>query len=405
MTHQFRYLAVTRSGQRLSGVETAGSASEVMERLQARRMFVLDVSVRRPTRLHAAVRLLWRARASPKALAIATGELATLVNADLTVDRALDIVETRTTDHGFRDALRRVHEAVRRGEPFSEALAREPETFSPLYAALVQAGEVSGQLGAALMGLHNYLQRRDTLTQRVRNALIYPAFLTVTAIGSLTLLSDVVLPQFIPLFHQSGKSLPFITRAVIVGNDIIGSLLPILAVAMLVGAFILVAIIRNESGRASLHGALLRVPVIGTVWQSLDAARIARAAGTLLSGGASVVTALELGMEAATNRALRQAGGHAIERIREGALVTDAFSEAKVFPPLSHQLLAVGEETGKLEVMLMKQADLLEESAERRISSLLSLLVPSMTLGIGALVGCVLAAVMLAVVQLNEIVG
>jgi general secretion pathway protein F len=400
---EFHYVAILPNGSRRSGSASAATQAELAARLQKQRAYPVRI------RPKLAVRLGWPDRlphpGAGRALLVVTGELRTLLGAGMTVDRALSIVASRTTHGSLQQTLKEVRDAVRKGQNFGEAIAAEPKVFSPVYVALVRAGEASGRLPDTLSRLHSYMVRRDAIKHSLTSALIYPCILLVAACMALLLLSEVVLPEFLPMFAQAGAHLPLLTQIVVSVSWLITHCWPIVVVGVPVAVWLCQRWLANLTVRRRVHGQILKFPVLGSLWRSIEAARFARTAGTLMLADTPVPVALALALEVLTNAAMRQGALEALTAVREGSSLSEAIARTSVFPALSVQLLAVGEETGRIESMLIEQADLLDEATQRRIGLLLALLVPALTVGVGLIVGSVLGAVMLAVLKLNELAG
>jgi general secretion pathway protein F len=207
------------------------------------------------------------------------------------------------------------------------------------------------------------------------------------------------------MFAEAHKPLPLATRLVLTANQVLGAAWPFLAVLGIVLITIGRRSLRRQTTRVRWHGVLLKVPVLGALWRNADAARLARTMAALLQSGVGIPVALGLALQVVTNAAMQQGGLVALGLIRQGATVSAAMLRVAILPDVSVQLLAVGEETGRLDHILLKQADLLEQASSRRVETLLALLVPALTIAIGLMVGSVMAAVMVAVLQLNDIVG
>jgi len=401
----YAYTAVLRSGARISGTEAAADADEVAARLQERSALPLSIGLAVPAHKPFLARLPRLASGHRRESLIVTSEICTLITAGLTVDRALTIVLERTPAAELRDVLTRVRDRVRGGKALADAVEAEPAVFSPVYVALVRAGELSGHLDEALKHLSAYMARGDAFRAQLQSALIYPAILLTAGVAALLLLSNLVLPQFASMFADAGQMLPLPTRMVLAGNRVLGAGWPYLVCLSVLGVVAVRRMLTVTAMRIRLHGMILKWPVFGTLWRNIEAARLARTMGALLQSGVSVPAALGLALQVLSNAAMQRGGLHALDRIREGAAVSEAMLRSRILPEVSIQLLAVGEETGRLDTMLFKQADLLEEASARRISTLLALLVPGLTIGIGVFVGAVMIAVMMAVLQLNEVVG
>ena len=401
----YAYTAMLRGGAQITGTEAAADADEVALRLHERSALPLRIDLALPAQKPFWTRLPLLASGHRRETLVATSEICTLITAGLTVDRALTIVLERTPAAELREVLTRVRDSVRGGKALADAVEAEPAVFSPVYVALVRAGELSGHLGDALGHLSAYMARGDAFRAQLQSALIYPAILLAAGTAALLLLSNLVLPQFVSMFADAGKMLPLPTRVVLAGNRVLGASWPSLMILAVLGVVAVRRMLTVPAMRIRLHGIALTWPVFGALWRNIEAARLARTMGALLQSGVSVPAALVLALQVLSNAAMQRGGLQALDRIREGAAVSEAMLRSRVLPEISIQLLAVGEETGRLDTMLFKQADLLEEASARRISTLLALLVPGLTIGIGVFVGAVMIAVMMAVLQLNEVVG
>jgi general secretion pathway protein F len=401
----FRYTAISASGERLAGQMDAASRSEVIARLQRQgTMPVRAEPADHGTRWTGLLQmdLGSRRRLRKQDVADLIRELATMLSAGQDLDRALRYMQdtaparVRPTATGLRDA-------VRDGSPLSTAMARYPNSFPAMHVGLVRAGEAGGNLGSTLAHIADLLDRQRALASTVTSAMIYPAVLLVAMVGAVTLLLTQVLPEFVPMFEQSGVALPASTQFLIAAGAFVQAdgwlmLLAILA-AVLVGR----ALLRQNQVRLIVDQLLLRLPVIGGLIKEILAARFTRVLGTLLLNGVALIPALAIVRDAMGNRAARTAVERASLIARGGGSLTPALESANVFPSRTIHLLRLGEETAQLAATALRAADIHEDKTRLATQRLTSLLVPAMTILMGVAVGGIVASLMNAMLSLNDL--
>ena len=296
-----------------------------------------------------------------------------------------------------------LRDIVRDGSPLADALARYPRGFSRLHVALVRAGEASGQLAATLSRLAELLERQQRLAAAVTSALIYPCLLLIAAVGAITLLLTEVLPQFVPLFDQSGAKLPASTQLLIATGDFISQngLLILLAIAVLV--LLGRVALRVPRLRLTTDRLLLHVPIAGGLLREVLAARFTRVLGTLLVNGVSLIAALGIVRDAVGNRAAMAAVERAAASARAGAGLALQLGAAKVFPPRTMHLLRLGEENAELGPMALRAAEIHEERTRVALQRLVALLVPAITIIMGIAVAGIVASLLTAMLSLNDL--
>jgi general secretion pathway protein F len=403
----FHYTAISPSGERLAGVMDAATAAEVIAKLQ--RQGQIPVRAEQTDR---ATRQGWRGLLHlnlgglrglrQQTVADLFRELATMLSAGQDLDRALRYMvdtappPTRRTISGLRDA-------VRNGSPLSAAMAACPGAFSPLQVALVRAGEAGGNLAPTLARIAELLERQRALASTITSALIYPALLLVAMIGAVTLLLTEVLPQFVPMFEQSGVKLPASTQFLIdVGNFAQAD--GLLALAASVAAVLIARLaLRQDAVRLAADHLLLRVPIIGALMREVLAARFTRVLGTLLLNGVALIAALAIVRDAVGNHAARLAVERASLSARGGGALTPELERAAVFPVRTIHLLRLGEETAQLGATALRAADIHDERTRLSTQRLVSLLVPVLTVAMGLAVGGIVASLMTAMLSINDL--
>lgn len=336
------------------------------------------------------------------ALVSFTQQLATLLGAGQPLERALGLLLRQPGPPQVRALIERIREHVKAGKPLSAALDEEGGSFSPLYLSMVRAGEAGGALESTLRQLSDYLERSQLLRGEVINALIYPAFLVVGVLGSLALLLAYVVPQFVPIFQDLGVPIPLITEVILALGQFLDAYgLWVLAgsVATLWGVF---ASLREPRRRERFDRGLLGLRVTGPLLQRVEAARLSRTLGTLLSNGVALLPALVIARQVCSNRALQAQVADAAESVKAGGTLASAFGTRPLLPDLALQMIEVGEQAGELDSMLLKVANVFDVEAKRGIDRLLAALVPSLTLVMAVLVAVIMLAIMLPLMSLTS---
>ena len=398
----FQFRAVDRTGRMHSGQLDAVSASAVSDELERRGWTALRVAAPNATLGILAWRSPTRGRVRLRDLADLTQELAALLRAGLTIDRALSITQSLSERPAVKALLVRLLEQVREGRSLADALVREPG-LPPYYASMVRAGELGGALPDVMTRTGAFIARAQELRERVLSALIYPIIL-LTMIGvTLVTVLFVVLPRFERLFAEAGATLPWPTRVVLgLGHLVRDEGLLVLAVLAVV-IVILAYQWRRPEVKRWMHGRLLRVRVIGPVVQQLDTARFLRTLATLLSNGLTLPSGIRVAAGTLSNLALRDATDQLVRRLREGESLADRLAQAGVYPRIAVQLARVGQETGRLESMLAEAADILDREAQQSLERGLALLVPTVTIAMGLLVAGLIGSVLIGILSLNDL--
>jgi general secretion pathway protein F len=401
----FRYTAIGPGGERLGGIMEAASEADVIARLQRQGSMPIRAEPAGSTSRWTAMLALdlGRGRGARKQdVANLFRELATMLLAGQDMDRALRYTQ-ETAPGRVRGIVTGLRDAVRDGSALSVAMSRYPATFPAIHVGLVRAGEAGGNLGSTLSGLADLLERQRALAATVTSAMIYPAVLLVAMIGAVALLLTQVLPQFVPMFEQSGAALPVSTQWLIaagnlIQNDGLWLLLGVLLV-FLMGH----AALRQNRIRLMLDRMILSLPVLGGVMREIVAARFTRVLGTLLQNGVALIPALVIVQEAVGNRIVRRAVERASLAARGGAGLTAELESGNVFPPRTIHLLRLGEETAQLAAMALRAADIHEERTRLATQRLTAILVPVMTILMGIAVGGIVASLMTAMLSLNDL--
>ena len=395
----FRYRALDAQGASLQGSLEAPDQAAAVATLQKRGLLVLHVDALGGPGLR---RALNRGALSGAALVSFTQQLATLLGAGQPLERSLGILLKQTHEVKTRALIERIREQVKAGKPLSQALEEEGGQFSTLYISMVRAGEAGGALENTLRQLSDYLERSQMLRGEVINALIYPAFLVVGVLGSLALLLAYVVPQFVPIFRDLGVPIPLITQVILALGEFLSAWGLIVLGAVIVLIWGTAIALRDPARRQRNDRRLLSIKVIGPLLQRIEAARLARTLGTLLSNGVALLQALLIVRQVCSNRAIVAQVEQATEWVKGGGTLASAFGQQPLLPELAIQMIDVGEQAGELDSMLLKVAEVFDVEAKRGIDRLLAALVPTLTVVMAVMVAVIMLAIMLPLMSLTS---
>lgn len=331
-------------------------------------------------------------------LLVFSQELAALLRAGLPLLQSVGLLAARQRHAAFRRILADVEERVRSGTELSDAFAAHEDAFPPLFASALKAGERTGDLEHVLLRLVRYFRLLLDARKKVYNAMVYPAVLLALSVAMLAVMSIFVVPRFRVFYEAMDLAeLPLLTRIVLGSTAVLRAQLPIVLLALLVGAPIFLRWARSAPGRLALGRARLAIPVLGPIFHRFAISEYCRSLSTLLAGGLPLVQALEISTRAVGNLWIRSRLAPAIDRVREGQSLAGALGETREVPPIALDMTHVGETTGALDTMLAHVSEFLDEEVETRMGRLLSLLEPLLLVVVGGLVALLLIAVYLPI--------
>lgn len=397
----FRYEALDATGRTVSGTVQADNPRQARSQLRAQGLLP---SALQPLRETERARQPWTRGLSSAELSLVTRQLATLFESGLTVEQSLTALAEESSEPKTRELLASVKAEISAGLSLSAAMRTFKKSFPEFYCALIHAGEESGALPQIMQRLADYLDARQALKQKIGLALLYPALVSVVAVLVVTGLLAYVVPQIVQVFQQSRETLPLLTRMLIALSGFFHAGWPYL-VALLAAALIGFQLaMRRESSRRAVHAFLLRLPGVGTLLRGTDTSRFASTLAILAAGGVPLLTALRSSADAMANLAMRAPIEGVIDRVREGASVSRALRESRAFPPLLVHMVASGEASGKLSEMLERAASLQMQALERRLAVFLTVFEPAMILVMGGIVLMIVLAILLPIIEINQLV-
>lgn len=405
----FEYQALDLKGRTRKGVSTGDSARQVRQDLREKGLTPMHVVAVADE--SAAEQLSEAARGVPRRGRIRTGELtiitrqfATLLGSGLTVEESLTSLIQQSEGHQVKSVLSGIRSQVVEGHSLAEALAQYPRSFGEIYHAAVAAGEQSGSLDEVLERLADFIETRQGIQQRIGVALIYPTILTVVAILIVLGLLVYVVPKVVQVFEDTGQQLPFLTNALIgVSEFMLNN--GVWIIAVVAGLWVAGSIaFKNAAVRTFAHQIVLKLPGIRRLSRGANASRMARTLAIMAGSGVPFLSAMRASEGVMSNIVLRQNLADAAAEVAEGVSIHRALARSGNFPPLLVQMVASGEQSGRLDQMLEKAATALERELESRIAVLVGLFEPAMILIMGAIVLLIVLAILLPIFDLNQLI-
>jgi len=409
----FDYIALDAKGKECKGVVEGDAARQVRQMLRDKGLIPLEITeshrkaqgkqgsgqgslLKRPRFLQRSI--------STTELALLTRQMATLIQAALPLDETLAAVANQAEKQRIKSMMFAIRSRVLEGHSLAVGLADYPKVFPELYRATVDAGEQSGHLDTVLERLADYTESRQEIQGKVRQALIYPAFLSFFAIAIVVFMMTSIVPQVVSVFEDTGQELPGLTISLIAMSDFVvdyGLLLMLLVIAVFVGFQMLMT---RPAFVMKYHLFLFRLPLIQRLVRGLNAALFTRTFSILTGSGVSVLEAMKISAKVVANLPMRAAILEATDRVREGSGIKNALDYSKLFPPMTLQLIASGENSGKLEEMLERASVQLEREQVTLIAYIVGILEPVIILSMGLMVLLIVLGILLPIFDLNSLV-
>lgn len=400
----FRYSAMDQSGRTVAGTLEADSIELVRAKLSDLRYHVLSI---RQARARASLQEMLNGfqRVKLRDLVLFSRQFATMIDAGLSVVKCLDILQKQSRNPRLKEVIGQVKHDVGAGTSLTEALQKHPKVFSGLYVNMIRSAEAGGILDQVLDRLSGFLEKEQETRGKVKSAMTYPAVVFSFAMLMLVGLMFFVLPKFKVIFETMGLTLPLTTKIMLNSSDYLQNYWYIALVFMAGMVVFLKVVVKTEKGRYAIDAAKLKVPVFGDLILKTAVSRFARTFGTLISSGVPVLRALEIVSDTAGNLVVSETVGRARTSIKEGDKISTPLFASKVFPLMVTQMIAVGEETGRLDQMLAKVANFYDEEVDATLKALTSLIEPMMIVGLGLIVGFIAVSVISPIYSLVGSLG
>lgn len=400
----FSYRAVDTAGRQVKGVLEAADERALAYQLRTAGFYLMEARKGGAEKAGVLTGLLQRrSKVSPVEVAAFTHQLSSLIEAGLPIDKAVHILASLADNTRLKDLLNDLLKGIHGGRSFAECLARHPQVFPEIYVNTVKAGEAGGGLDSALKRMSTYLEEAARIKDEVTSALIYPMILVVLGGGAIIFLLLFVVPRFAAVFEDLGGAVPAPARLLMAASYFTSHYFWILPI---VGAVVWIGVKRigsTPSGRLRLDGLIFRIPAIGPVLRKSAIARFSRTLGILLQSGIQILDALSLSASASGNSALEKELGPVVDGVRKGRGVAQPIAETRAFPKLAVHMLTVGEETGRLDEMLLKLASGYEHEVKTSLKRIMSALEPAIIMLMAIVVGFIVISLLLAVFSLNDL--
>jgi general secretion pathway protein F len=402
----FRYEAVDAAGATKKGVVNADSARAARSDLRAQGLvpLVVDAIAAQVDELGQARSRAFGDKLSTTELALFTRQLASLLEASLPLEQAFTALLEQAERPYMRDLIASIRSELMGGSSLSDALSRHPRDFADIYRALVSSGEQIGQLSRVLSRLADYIERRNALVQKVRLAFTYPAIVTVVAFAIVIFLLTYVVPQIVSVFANTKQKLPVLTVIMLAISDFVRNYGWIVLLVVIAAYLGWLSALKNPDIKFRWHRWLLTAPLYGKFERSLNTARFASTLAITTGSGVPILRALQTSRDTLSNVAMREQVEEATTSVREGVGLARALSAHKHFPPMLIHMIRAGEVTGELPAMLERASNAQEQDLERRALTIAGLLEPALILVMGVVVLLIVLAVLMPIIEINQLV-
>jgi general secretion pathway protein F len=402
----FAYKAMDKSGKNKSGVLEGDNARQVRQQLREQQLIPMEVSqVAEKERQSQQGLQLFKAKISASDLALLTRQLATLVEAALTIEEALLAVAEQCEKPRQKNMMMAVRSKVVEGHTLADAMAEFPHVFDTLYRAMVAAGEKSGHLDTVLNRLADYTEKRQQTRSQITQALVYPMIMLFFAFGIVILLLTIVVPKIVGQFQTMGQDLPTITQILINVSEFLQDYGLVLAAVIVLAIGITVRVLQQPVMKKRYHAFILTLPLLGKVSKGLNTARFARTLSILSSSAVPLLEGMRISSDVLENLYIKDAVKTASLHVKEGSSLRAALEQTKIFPPMMMHMIASGERSGELQQMLGRAADNQDRQFESLVSVSLKVFEPMLIVSMAGIVLFIVLAILQPILALNNMVN
>ena len=408
----FHYQAFDATGALHKGTQDAANESEVRQLLRSKDLFPKEIRTSRFTRKSNKAKTsegfklpeFAKKRNYAKSLMLFTRQLEVLLDATIPYDKAFQLIIPQTEDHSFQSILSEIRGRLLEGESLANSMEKHPEAFPAMYISMVRSGENGGNLGMIMKRLADYYERQDRLRSQIRSAMIYPAFMTVFGFAVVVFMVTNIVPKITRIFESRDAALPLPTRLLIGLSELLSGNLLVLAVVVLLMILSGTIFLRSPSGRRFRDWTELKLPMFNRIWIKILVARYCQTLGTLLKSGVDLKTSLEIAKHVVVNRRFISALDKMIIDVNnKGVPLSAAMGKLEYFPEYVRHVVAIGEEAARVDELLEKVADRMQEEIQSLVEALTALLQPALILLMGGIVGFIALAVLLPMLSMNQL--
>jgi general secretion pathway protein F len=400
----FEFVALDKNGKESKGLLEGDTAKHVRQLLRERHLLPVRVTEVAQKESRRQAHFTLRRGLAAGELALLTRQLATLSQSGLPLEEALLAVSQQNENPRAQSILLGVRSRVMEGHSLADGLADFPQAFPELYRATVAAGEQSGHLDAVLERLAEFTESRQVLQQQVRNALIYPIALVITAAAIISFMLAYVVPKVVYIFENYDQQLPLLTRIMISSSDFIRGYWYVIILGVVLLVVGIRQLLKNDGPRRRYHHLLLRLPIVSKLARGINTARFTQTLSILAGSGVPILESLRIAAQVVVNMPMREAVQEASLRIREGGMISRSLAASKLFPPMTTHLIASGEASGKLQEMLSRAAINQEREVDSLIATLLGIMQPLLVIVMAIIVLLIVLAILLPIFEINNLI-
>ena len=403
----FEYVALNENGRQKKGVLEGDSARQIRQQLKDKSWVPLSINIAAEQRRgeSSLATIFSNVSVSAAELSLITRQLATLIQAGLAIDEALQAVSKQSEKRRTKSMMLAIRSKVLEGFSLAKAFGEYPGSFPEIYRSTVAAGEKSGHLDMVLEQLAEFTERRHETQQKIKMALLYPVILMVVAVLIIAGMLTFVVPKMVSVFENTNKALPFLTQALIDTSDFLQSYGLFIIILLFVAGMIYKQLMKQDKLRYRVHRFALRIPLLSKIIKGADNSRLASTLSILSRSGVPLVEALFIAGEVTSNMCIKEAVAEAAEKLKEGSSLHRALDACGFFPPMMIQMIASGEVSGELDNMLDRAAKNQQRELEGLLDTLVGLFEPLILLIMGGVVLVMVLAIMLPIISLNNLVG
>ena len=389
---KFKYRAMGSEGNKITGDYEAASKDEVIAMITSNGYYPLMVQqIEESTKIEFNL----FAKVTTKDIAIFCRQLYTMLDVGVSINKALNIMSGQIENKLLKEAVKDIEERVKKGEMLSEAMKKHQEIFPKLLIAMVQSGEISGNLDTMMLRMSNHYEKDTKINNKIKSAMIYPAVLSLVAVVAIMFIMIYVMPTFIEMFESEGVNLPFTTKMLLGLSGFLSNNLLLILILTITIYVLFTYYKRTDQGIYTLSNLKLKLPVIGKLNKKIIVSRFTRTLSTLIASGVSLIHALPVVGEVLGNKVAEDALLKIKEEVVKGSGLSGPIRECGIFPEMLSSMVTIGEETGQLDEILNKTADFYDEEVEQAIIATTSLLEPILIVVMGLIIGFIVISVML----------
>lgn len=402
---RFKYVVKDKDGKTLKGVVEADSRDDAVQSLRSRELTIIVLDEEKQKRLSLDFSQLLGKRVKIDELVVFSRQLATMVNAGIPLVTALDILAEQMEKPSFKKIISQIRDDIETGSSLSGAMGKHTNIFSGFFVNMVKAGESSGMLDEILDRVATYLEKTSALQKKIKSALMYPVVVTIMAFGITTFLMIKVVPVFSEIYEGFGAQLPGPTLFMLNTSKVMRQYFYAVIAILIIAGVIIGRYIKTDKGKTQLDTIKLKLPILGILIKKVAVGKFTRTLSTLVKSGVPILNALEIVSKTADNRVIEAAVDKVRENVKEGESIADPLLRSGAFPPMVVRMISVGEQAGELEKMLAKIADFYDQQVDAAVSGLTSLIEPLIIAFLGLVIGSIVIAMFLPILQISEVMG